>query len=100
MILTRQERMERVRAEAFSCRRCDLWHNRTLVVFGEGNIETPLMLVGEAPGETEDHTGHPFVGRAGKILTKALNENQINRKTCLDHQHRALPTYQSGRSQT
>lgn len=79
MLAVSAERMESVRAEAFACRRCDLWHNRTLVVFGEGNLKTSLMLVGEAPGETEDHTGHPFVGRAGKILSNALKQNQIDR---------------------
>jgi DNA polymerase len=49
------------------------------VVFGEGNPRAPLVLVGEGPGETEDATGRPFVGRAGQLLDKALLENGLTR---------------------
>src|SRR5437870_2909586 len=59
----RHELMTPVRAEALVCTRCELAQTRSNVVFGEGNINTPLVLVGEGPGETEDATGRPFVGR-------------------------------------
>lgn len=74
------ERMEELRAEAMECRRCELCETRTTVVFGEGNPVTPLVIVGEGPGATEDATGRPFVGRAGQLLDQALRENGITRK--------------------
>jgi len=62
------------------CPRCELSETRTHVVFGEGNVNTPLVLVGEGPGETEDATGRPFVGRAGKLLDEVLAENGMKRQ--------------------
>jgi len=59
--------------------KCRLCSNRTNVVFGEGDLEARLMLVGEAPGEQEDLQGRPFVGRAGQLLTKFLNLYGISR---------------------
>ncbi len=55
-----------------SCHLCDLSKSRHNVVFGEGNPEADLMFVGEGPGATEDSTGRPFVGRAGELLTKMI----------------------------
>ncbi len=55
-----------------SCTLCDLSKTRTNVVFGEGNPKARLMFIGEGPGEMEDKTGHPFVGRAGMLLNKIL----------------------------
>ena len=55
------------------CTLCDLSKTRTNVVFGEGNPHAKLMLIGEGPGEMEDKTGRPFVGRAGQLLTKIIN---------------------------
>lgn len=74
------QQMEELRAEVLNCRECGLWETRTNVVFGEGNPETPLVIVGEGPGANEDATGRPFVGRAGKLLDEALHENRITRK--------------------
>ena len=54
------------------CTRCDLALTRTNTVFGTGDPHSPLMLVGEGPGENEDATGLPFVGRAGKLLDDIL----------------------------
>ena len=51
---------------------CKLCQGRTNVVFGEGSPTAPVMFVGEAPGQTEDETGRPFVGRAGQLLTKII----------------------------
>jgi uracil-DNA glycosylase len=76
----RAARMATLRDEALVCTRCELCRTRTHVVFGEGNINTPLVLVGEGPGETEDATGRPFVGRAGKLLDAVLAENGMERK--------------------
>ncbi len=54
------------------CRRCQLCETRTQTVFGVGNREADLMLVGEAPGQEEDRRGEPFVGRAGQLLERML----------------------------
>ncbi|WHH56999.1 uracil-DNA glycosylase [Petroclostridium sp. X23] len=54
------------------CTQCGLSRNRTNVVVGEGNPNAPLMFIGEGPGAEEDRTGRPFVGKAGQLLTKAI----------------------------
>ena len=56
------------------CQKCRLCQTAKNAVPGEGNIDSPLVFVGEAPGATEDATGRPFVGRAGKLLEKLLAE--------------------------
>ena len=55
------------------------YSKRTNIVFGEGNPDAKLMLIGEAPGEEEDKQGRPFVGRSGILLNKALALAEINR---------------------
>jgi uracil-DNA glycosylase len=65
---------------AKSCKNCDLWKLGTQTVFGEGAAHSKLMLVGEQPGDQEDLAGKPFVGPAGKLLDKALDEAGIDRK--------------------
>jgi len=62
-----------------NCTLCDLAKTRINVVFGEGNLNAKLMFIGEGPGEMEDKTGRPFVGRAGQLLTKII-ENVLNLK--------------------
>ena len=62
------------------CVACGLSRTRTHVVFGEGNPNAPLMLIGEGPGQNEDATGRPFVGRSGVLLDECLKENGITRK--------------------
>jgi uracil-DNA glycosylase len=59
------------------CRACDLWEGATQPVIGEGDAHAPLMLVGEQPGDREDIEGHPFVGPAGRVLDRALEEAGI-----------------------
>jgi uracil-DNA glycosylase family 4 len=54
------------------CHRCELGNTRTHAVIGRGNLKAPVMIVGEAPGQTEDETGLPFVGRSGELLEKIL----------------------------
>jgi DNA polymerase len=58
--------------DAATCTRCRLHEGRTTVVFGEGNPLASLVVVGEAPGQEEDRTGRPFVGRAGRLLDLML----------------------------
>jgi DNA polymerase len=74
-----QRRLARVRNEAKSCRNCDLWERATQTVFGEGNVNAQIMLVGEQPGDREDLAGKPFVGPAGKLLDRALDAAGIDR---------------------
>ncbi len=73
-------RLARVAESASVCVACGLSKTRAHVVFGEGNPEAPLMLIGEGPGQNEDATGRPFVGRSGVLLDQCLNENGIKRK--------------------
>jgi len=62
------------------CKACDLWKRGTQTVFGEGSPRAQVMLVGEQPGNDEDLAGHPFVGPAGKLLDRALEEAGIDRR--------------------
>ncbi|HEV7698645.1 MAG TPA: UdgX family uracil-DNA binding protein [Pyrinomonadaceae bacterium] len=66
---------------SFSCKGCDLYKLGTQTVFGEGPRDAKLMMVGEQPGNDEDLEGHPFVGPAGKLLDRALDDAGIDRKT-------------------
>jgi len=68
-----------VRSAAKGCQACDLYKRGTQTVFGEGSPRAKLMLVGEQPGDAEDLAGRPFVGPAGKLLDRALEEAGINR---------------------
>lgn len=65
--------------ECLECTRCGLCAGRTNVVFGVGNKETPIMFIGEGPGEHEDLQGVPFVGPAGKLLDDMLSIIDLNR---------------------
>jgi uracil-DNA glycosylase len=71
--------LKHLAAEARDCTRCDLYKNATQTVFGEGPADAALMLVGEQPGDQEDLAGRPFVGPAGKVLDKALEEADVDR---------------------
>ncbi|MBU3741768.1 MAG: uracil-DNA glycosylase [Candidatus Kapabacteria bacterium] len=62
-----------------SCMECPLGHSRTNFVFGSGNPNADIMVVGEAPGADEDAQGLPFVGRDGQLLTKVLEAIQLSR---------------------
>ena len=68
-----------LREAAQRCRGCDLYKNATQAVFGEGRREAQVMFVGEQPGDQEDLTGKPFVGPAGKLLDRAMEEAGIDR---------------------
>jgi uracil-DNA glycosylase len=72
--------LKALREEASRCRACHLWKNATQTVFGEGPQDAQVMLVGEQPGDKEDLAGKPFVGPAGLMLDRALEEAGIDRK--------------------
>jgi uracil-DNA glycosylase len=73
--------LKTLREEAADCRACPLWKNATQTVFGEGPQHARMMLVGEQPGDKEDLAGKPFVGPAGQMLDRALEQAGIDRKT-------------------
>ena len=72
--------IESLREEAADCRACPLWKDATQTVFGEGPQHAEIMLVGEQPGDKEDLAGKPFVGPAGQMLDRALQQAGIDRK--------------------
>jgi DNA polymerase len=72
--------LKEVREAACECTACHLYKHATQTVFGEGPKSAPMMLIGEQPGDQEDVAGKPFVGPAGKIMDRALEEAGIDRK--------------------
>ena len=72
---------EILRSECENCRACELHTTRTNCVFGTGNVDADLLFVGEAPGDNEDKTGIPFVGRAGQLLDQYLYAVDIPRES-------------------
>ena len=75
----REKRLEDLARQVSVCTKCDLAMTRTNTVFASGDPHSPLMLVGEGPGENEDATGLPFVGRAGKLLDDILAAVDLTR---------------------
>ena len=79
--MMKKECLEIVEKKCQSCKSCALGATRTNMVFSDGNPETArIVLIGEAPGETEDLEGKPFVGRAGQLLNEILAEAGISRE--------------------
>jgi uracil-DNA glycosylase len=72
--------LPQIAQQARDCRNCDLWRNATQTVFGEGGSRARIMLIGEQPGNDEDQQGHPFVGPAGRLMDRLLEQAGINRK--------------------
>jgi len=72
--------MDELNCQIYGCRRCQLWQGAKHAVPGEGANDSKVMLVGQNPGAEEDETGRPFVGRAGRYLTKTLLEYGIRRE--------------------
>jgi uracil-DNA glycosylase family protein len=68
-----------LREDAAECKACDLWKTGTQTVFGEGKQTSTVMFIGEQPGDKEDLSGRPFVGPAGALLDRALEEAGIDR---------------------
>ena len=72
MLTENQDKFEKLKEKVCKCQKCALAATRINVVFGEGNVSSSLLFIGEAPGATEDETGKPFCGRAGKVLDELL----------------------------
>lgn len=76
----KKEQLEELKSKCNNCYRCELGKTRNNIVFSDGNPENAkAILIGEAPGENEDKTGTPFVGRAGKLLNEFLEKAGISR---------------------
>src|SRR5512133_4220508 len=71
--------LQALRDAASACKRCDLWKPATQTVFGDGPDDARIMVVGEQPSDAEDLSGLPFVGPAGKLFDRALEELGIDR---------------------
>ena len=82
--LSLEEKQQRLalmnQAEVSVCRKCRLCETRTHTVFGEGDPDARIFFIGEGPGETEDNTGRPFVGRAGELLNKQIAAMGLRRE--------------------
>jgi len=74
------ETLEAIRSDIGDCQRCKLAPTRTTIVFGSGNPNADIVFVGEAPGYEEDQQGLPFVGEAGRLLTKIIESTGIKRE--------------------
>ena len=72
--------MEELNLEIYNCKKCRLWQGAKHGVPGDGPLNAIVMIVGQNPGADEDELGKPFVGRAGKYLTKTLVEFGIKRE--------------------
>ena len=72
--------LEQIRAQVQACRKCPLADGRTQTVFGVGNPQARVLIVGEAPGKNEDLQGEPFVGAAGKYLNELLSYAGLKRE--------------------
>jgi uracil-DNA glycosylase family protein len=71
--------LTKLREAAVGCKGCPLWKTGTQTVFGEGSRSAEILFVGEQPGDQEDRAGRPFVGPAGRLFDKALDEAEIDR---------------------
>jgi len=76
----KQDLLENLKKQLNSIDNCKLKSNSKNIVFGEGNIDSPIMLIGEAPGEIEDKVGNPFKGESGELLDKMLIAINIKRQ--------------------
>lgn len=76
----KEESLNNLKDEVLKCTACALHKTRTNVVFGEGNTNARIMFIGEAPGKNEDLQGKPFVGAAGKLLSKIIEAMGLSRE--------------------
>jgi uracil-DNA glycosylase family 4 len=81
--MNKRERLEELEERWSDCRRCDLCNTRHNIVFGEGNPDADILVIGEAPGETEDGRGRPFVGPAGEVLNGFVDALSLDRNVDL-----------------
>ncbi len=73
------KKLKEIEEKCLYCKKCELYKTATNLVFSDGDYNSKLVFIGEAPGEDEDLQGKPFVGKAGKLLTKTIEEFGINR---------------------
>lgn len=79
-ITSAEETLKSIRTDIGDCKRCTLCQKRTNIVFGAGDPKARLVFVGEGPGYAEDKSGEPFVGAAGKLLTKIIEAMKLTRE--------------------
>lgn len=72
--------MEQLKNTILNCTKCELHKSRNKAIWGEGNVNADILLIGEAPGADEDMTGRPFVGKSGKLLDKILGACGFSRE--------------------
>lgn len=72
--------LEKLKQTCCACYKCALGKTRKNIVFSDGNPNAKILLIGEAPGADEDSTGTPFVGRAGKLLSKLIQDCSLSRQ--------------------
>ena len=77
---SKQKRLDILNSEVTKCQSCRLSESRTQTVFGEGSLDAKVAFIGEAQGATEDETGRPFVGRAGKLLDNMIASMGLKRE--------------------
>jgi DNA polymerase len=80
--LPKKKDLDHLRDASKKCKGCELYKNATQTVFGEGDSNARVMLIGEQPGDVEDKEGKPFVGPAGKLLYKALESAGLDPEIC------------------
>ena len=78
--MSKKELLDVIAGEVIACTKCKLWKTRKNAVPGEGNSNSPVIFIGEAPGYWEDIKGKPFVGAAGKLLDTLLSETNLSRE--------------------
>lgn len=77
--MKRKKEMNKITIQIKNCKNCELFNGRKNAVVGEGNLESSVVFIGEAPGKKEDELGKPFVGSAGNLLDQMLNSVGLNR---------------------
>ncbi len=78
--MSKEKKLKKIKKEVINCKKCSLYKTRTLPVIGQGNHNTDIILIGEAPGANEDKTGIPFCGKSGDFLDEMLNRAGIKRE--------------------
>ena len=76
---SKQEKFDKISHQILKCKKCSLCETAIQAVVGEGNLDTKIIFIGEAPGKNEDEIGRPFVGRAGKLLDTCLKNIGLER---------------------
>ena len=78
--MDKKSQLEQIAANVRNCKKCRLCETAKNAVPGEGDLDAEIVFIGEAPGATEDETGRPFVGRAGRLLDKLLHDIGMTRE--------------------